>query len=613
MSNESIQKSLWAIGIDFGTTKSTVAYFPRDTDKERLRAGLFQYKNNIAEKKRTFSVPTALAINKSSLQSGDEIKFIVGRQAMDLQKDDYQNYHLVKDIKSRLMKSVLEQRTIQIDSKYAEVEGIAACFLWKLLVSAENLNIEKDTYGISISIPAKAHLVQRMSTKFSLAVTGYEQQIDLVEEPVAAFLYHRHLNPSFFQVEHKPRFALVVDFGGGTCDLAIIEYAIGKLPKVRGRSMGLFGGQIIDDLIVRKLWLDLGDNEKNDKVFRLSCSEYDSLLDYEKWKILEKAQLVKEYLSERNDAISVDISGFSPFQFGEVITPRTTTQQLKKMLEDETFFADYENVSEGIDAPLRGHIENLLARVIEDASISRSDISTLILAGGSVSLPGVQEWIMNFLHQDAGVGLANTQLKDNQIFSSENLICVAGGAAVHQLYRYHSKREWYGAITPTLSDDIWLVNNHPIESRKKKVLLGKKLEELPISRQSYFNAREIFPAITYQQGEDEIFEIEIVQGDLKNPAIRTKYSFGNFFGFGLEKLLPKGVLIRYLIDDYEMLQELLVTPGTLITSWGWSKTKTKYNVLIKESTSDINLRKIDISNRPEVERLRRNFIPGGKK
>lgn len=435
---EKIQKSLWAIGIDFGTTKTIVASFPRTTNQERVKPSFSEYSPNVADNNRSDAVPTAIAIHKDSLNEPGGIKFLIGRQALDLQKRDYQKYQLITDLKKRLMTNNKEERAIEINGKFAEVEGIAASFLWKLLASTENLNLKSETYGISISVPAKAHLIQRMSTRFSLAVTGFEQQIDLVEEPVAAFLYHRHLKPTYFDASGKSRFALVVDFGGGTCDLAVVEYSDGKLPKVRGRSMGIFGGQIIDSLLVEKLWLNR--KSKEDGVLRLTTKDFASMLDFERWKILEKARSVKEYLSGSNNAISVDISGFSPNQTGRISTPRTTTTQLTHILETENFPADYDSISNSVTASLRGHLENLLARVLENAEIKRGAISTLILAGGSVSLPGIRDWVIRFLSSDAGIGAANTQLKDNNVFDNDNLQCVAGGSSVHQLYRYHEEK-----------------------------------------------------------------------------------------------------------------------------------------------------------------------------
>lgn len=139
------------------------------------------------------------------------------------------------------------------------------------------------------------------------------------------------------------------------------------------------------------------------------------------------------------------------------------------------------------------------------------------------------------------------------------------------------------------------------------------MDELPIIGNAYWTGKEIFPAVTFQQGDKEIFEIDILQGEPNNPAIRISYKFKDFFNLGLGKYFPKGVLIRFVIDDYEMVQELLITPGTMISSWGWSKTKAEYNILTEDQSDGINLRKIDTLNRKEVERLRKNFIPGGRK
>ncbi|HEB78689.1 MAG TPA: DUF697 domain-containing protein [Methylothermaceae bacterium] len=75
-----------------------------------------------------------------------------------------------------------------------------------------------------------------------------------VSEPIAAMYYHAFLGD--IQFEDRPQRWLVVDIGGGTTDLAIIETAEpGSRPKIVYTYGERFGGTDFDQLLIEKLIL----------------------------------------------------------------------------------------------------------------------------------------------------------------------------------------------------------------------------------------------------------------------------------------------------------------------------------------------------------------------
>lgn len=174
----------FAIGIDFGTTKSLLSYTPRNTEigvppqfatfKEQLHLAPT---NNDAPYNREGAgmvvqpVPTFISIDltKSNARTAH---LIPGFRAVDPKMKKSPGLEIVGNLK-QLAASTGDDRFIS-KHKYP-IEGLVANYLWSLRKHAKELEkIPMDKQGVTITVPAKAGIVQRMTTQFAAAVAGFK-------------------------------------------------------------------------------------------------------------------------------------------------------------------------------------------------------------------------------------------------------------------------------------------------------------------------------------------------------------------------------------------------------------------------------------------------------
>ncbi len=611
----------YAIGIDFGTTKSHLAFIPRNSEGQNapqfatyFEAAMLTPTLNDVPFTQAGSggihepVPTLIAIDKESPDMSRP-QLIVGFGAIDPKQPNLQNFELVTNLKERI-RQLNAARTVTIEGNDYPIEGLVARYIWSLMKHAKELsNQSVDAQGVTITVPAKAGIVQRMTMQFSAAVAGLDGKIEIVEEPVAAFLYHAHLHPEYFETRRgKPRHALVVDFGGGTCDVAVIQFIGGQLPRVIGRAMGRFGGGTIDEMFMRKFWMTSIDKGG----IPMNWDDYKNADEMTRAILLAHARKTKELISSQVRSLIADISGSIPFATGKIEAPGVHRDALRDMLENDPWEVEYADPSEVKSNTIKGHLVTLIDQALFDAGINRSNIGKLILAGGSVKLCGVRDWITDFLTTDQGRGVANTQIDESNIHDQHSDICIAGGAAIHQLYRHHKNRKWHGAVTPTLSSKFWMISYRGSSSPNEvdRTELGSQHQRLPIDCTSYFRAKLIYPVRYSSNGK---ITLEIGQGEDtlgSTPEWRNVYTLPEEFGSqgSIGKLL-KSILVRYYIDEFGILQKITWTPGLLPVGWNSNKKVKKDMVLREGADTELGLQSLRLDNRIRIDTLSSQFIP----
>ncbi len=111
-----------------------------------------------------------------------------------------------------------------------------------------------------VSVPASFQVSQRNDTLRAAELAGLELGPgDLIDEPIAAFIdFLARQGPAVLDGVENETEALIIDFGGGTCDVAI--FTMGRLPdgslKVSPRAVSRYhrlGGADIDRAIVHEL------------------------------------------------------------------------------------------------------------------------------------------------------------------------------------------------------------------------------------------------------------------------------------------------------------------------------------------------------------------------
>ena len=345
------------IGIDLGTTNSCVAV---------LEGGDPQVITN-AEGARTTPSVVGFAKNGERLV-GETAK----RQAVT--NPD----RTIASIKRHMG----EAYNVNIDGKSYTPQDISAMILSKLKADAEAYLGETVSEAV-ITVPAYFTDSQKQATKDAGKIAGLDVK-RIINEPTAAALAYG-LDKD--DASHK---VLVYDLGGGTFDVSIMELGDGVFEVLATNGNNKLGGDDFDNKLLNYMADEFakenGIDLRQDKMALQ--------------RLKEAAEKAKKELSSSQQAnvnlpfITVNENG--PLHLTMDIT-RAKFDQLTSDLVQMTI------------EPMR--------KAMADAGVTNSDISKVILVGGSTRIPAVQEAVKNITGKEPFKGINPDE-------------CVAIGAAI---------------------------------------------------------------------------------------------------------------------------------------------------------------------------------------
>jgi molecular chaperone DnaK len=383
-----------------------------------------------------------------------------------------------------------------VDGRDWTAVELSSLILKKLKQDAQAVHGEiKD---VVISVPAHFDESRRKATMDAGAMAGLNV-IAIVNEPVAAALHYATTRNISGRV-------LVYDLGGGTFDVTIIQVRNQQIDIICSQGDHQLGGIDFD----RKI-LEMFEKEyKQQYGQELICSEEDRA------KYEDEAEDVKKTLSRRTTAKKV--------LYGKA-------GSLKIELTREMF-------EEAISS-LIARTEMLLEVALEEASLTPSDIDSVLLVGGSTRIPLVQERLTKMFGHAPEVAVNVDE-------------AVALGAAVHA--GLTMMRDTPGEVPSGMAaglQDIQLkdVCNHSygtLCARKEKdgdkqyienYIILKKNTPLPCDMTQMFytvaeNQREL--QVTITQGEDTNPEyvnkiatekFELPEGRKAGCPVKVTYSY----------------------------------------------------------------------------------------
>ena len=318
------------IGIDLGTTNSCVAV---------MEGGKPTVISN-AEGSRT--TPSVVAFSKTGERLvGEPAK----RQAVTNSE---------KTISS-IKREMGSNYKVDIDGKKYTPQEISAMILQKLKSDAENYLGEKVTEAV-ITVPAYFNDAQRQATKDAGKIAGLDVK-RIINEPTAAALAYGLDNES----EQK---IMVYDLGGGTFDVSIIEIGDGVIEVLATSGNNRLGGDDFDQKVVDYLISEFKRTEgvdlSNDKMAMQ--------------RIREAAEKAKKELSS---AVTTNIN--LPFITATNEGPKHFDMNLTRAKFDELTRDLVDMTAE----PVR--------KALSDAGLAASELSKVLLVGGSTRIPAVQE------------------------------------------------------------------------------------------------------------------------------------------------------------------------------------------------------------------------------
>ena len=344
------------IGIDLGTTNSCVAV---------MEGGKPTVITN-AEGMRT--TPSVVAFTKTGERViGEPAK----RQAVTNAEKTIASIkrHMGTDYK------------VQIDDKAYSPQEISAMILQKLKSDAENYLGEKVTEAV-ITVPAYFNDAQRQATKDAGKIAGLDVK-RIINEPTAAALSYGLDN----EEEQK---IMVYDLGGGTFDVSIIEIGDGVIEVLSTAGDNKLGGDDFDNVITQYML----DEFKKQEGVDLSTDKMAMQ------RLKEAAEKAKKELSS---ATTTNIN--LPFITATAEGPKHFDMNLTRAKFDE------------LTAHLVERTAGPVNSALNDAGMTASELSKVLLVGGSTRIPAVQDKVQQLTGKEPFKGINPDE-------------CVAIGASV---------------------------------------------------------------------------------------------------------------------------------------------------------------------------------------
>ena len=356
------------IGIDLGTTNSCVAVMADGTSKVIENSEGDRTTPSVIAFADGEEVLVGQSAKRQSVTNPEQtfyaVKRLIGRRFDEdaVQKD-------IKLVPYGIVKADNGDAWLEADGKKMAPPEISARVLMKMKKTAEEYLGEEITEAV-ITVPAYFNDSQRQATKDAGRIAGLEVK-RIINEPTAAALAYG------MDKKRGDRKVAVYDLGGGTFDVSIIEIAViddeHQFEVLATNGDTFLGGEDFDMRLIDYL----ADEFKKEQGFDL----HNDPLALQRLK--EAAEKAKIELSTSQQT-EVNLPYITADQNGPKHLNIKVTRAKLELLVDEL-------VKRTI-APCK--------LALKDAGLSVSDIDDIILVGGQIRMPMVQQAVQEFFGKE---------------------------------------------------------------------------------------------------------------------------------------------------------------------------------------------------------------------
>ena len=353
--------------------------------------------------------------------------------------------------------------TYKIQDKEYKPQQISAFILQKIKRDAEAFTGDSISKAV-ITVPAYFNDNQRQATKDAGTIAGLEV-VTIINEPTAASL-------AFGLDKNKQDMKILVfDFGGGTLDVTIMEMGGGVFEVMSTSGDTQLGGSDMDKAIIdyvadefrKKEGIDLS----NDSTAMTRIKEGGEKAKIELSTVMETEINLPFIAQDSSGAKNLEVK-LTRAKLDDLVNP--IVQRCKSSIE----------------------------KAIEDAKISKTDITKIVLVGGPTRMPFVRKFVSETVEQEAESGV-------------DPMEAVAFGAAVQA-----------GIIAGDVTSDIVLLDVTPLT-------LG--IETLGGVREPIIERNTTIPTskdktFTTAADSQTAVTINVVQGE--RPMVADNVSLGSF-------------------------------------------------------------------------------------
>ncbi len=350
------------IGIDLGTTNSAMAVYEGNEAKI------------ISNKEGKNTTPSIVAFtDKGEILVGEPAK----RQAItNPKKTIYSikrimglmfNEDKAKEAEKRLPYSIVDRNgacAVEIADKIYTPQEISAKILMKIKEDAESYLGESVTEAV-ITVPAYFNDSQRKATKEAGTIAGLNV-LRIINEPTSAAL-------AYGLDKKESEKIMVYDLGGGTFDVTVLETGDNVVEVLATGGDAFLGGDDFDNRIIDWAATEFKDETGVDIKADVMALQ----------RLKDAAENAKKELSSAQET-EINL----PFITADASGPKHLVKKLTR--------AKFENLIDDL-------IEETIKKidfVIKDAGLSKSDISEVVMVGGSTRIPKVQDRVKEFIGKE---------------------------------------------------------------------------------------------------------------------------------------------------------------------------------------------------------------------
>ena len=247
---------------------------------------------------------------------------------------------------------------VDIEGKDYTAEQVSAMTLAKMKADAEKYLGETVTDAV-ITVPAYFNDAQRQATKDAGKIAGLNVK-RIVNEPTAAALAYG------LDKQGTDQRILVFDLGGGTFDVSILDLADGVFEVLSTSGDNHLGGDDWDQRVID--WMADKFQQENGVDLRQDPMALQ--------RLKEAAENAKKELSAAQQS-SINLPFITMNQSGPLHLNYTLTR------------AEFEKITRDLLERCKQPVTNAL----RDAKLKLSDLTEVILVGGSTRMPAVQELV----------------------------------------------------------------------------------------------------------------------------------------------------------------------------------------------------------------------------